>query len=135
MAKITIIDDDVETARDIAQMLESNGHVVKASNTTRDLVPQMVTDPPDLLILDVMFPDNPVAGFDAARKVRRHQKLRSVPIILLTAVNQKFPTNFSATDIDGTWMPVQDLVEKSVSMPVLLDKVNQLLKKRRQEPC
>jgi DNA-binding response OmpR family regulator len=125
-----IVDDDVEASRDVAKMLEDNGHTVKVYVTTRNIVARMETLSPDLLILDVMFPDNPVAGFEAARKIRNHKDLRSTPIILLTAVNQEFPSNLSADDIDEAWMPVQDFVEKPIRMSILLERVDRLLKKR-----
>ena len=77
-----------------------------------------------------MFPDNPVAGFDLARLIRRMPAIENLPIIMLTGINQDFPMDFSAQDIDPDWMPVQDFMEKPVQMPALLDKVNNLLKKR-----
>lgn len=127
MSKITIVDDETDIAQDLAHGLEEDGHSVVVTGDTGGIVQQLLADPPDLLILDVMFPDNPVAGLDAARKIRQNKKLRAIPIILLTGINKEFPTNFSSDDIDGTWLPVQDFLEKPVSMPALLGKVKALL--------
>ena len=46
---------------------------------------------------------------------------------MLTGVNQEFPMDFSADDIDPDWIPVQDFVDKSVEIPELLEKINGLL--------
>ena len=79
---------------------------------------------PEVLILDVMFPENPSAGFELARTVQR--KFAGIPTLMLTAVNQQFPLGFSNRDIDPTWLPVTDFVEKPVDFDVLCEKVRQL---------
>ena len=80
---------------------------------------------PDAVILDVMFPENPSAGFEVARALRKRSE--NVPILMLTAVNQQFPLGFSNKDIDQTWLPVTIFLEKPVEFPVLQAKINELL--------
>jgi DNA-binding response OmpR family regulator len=127
MAKIKIIDDDVDIAEDTAAILQSAGHDVSLLHTTEDAVQVLVDDQPDILILDVMFPDNPVAGFDLARQIRRNRALRALPIIMLTGVNREFPMDFSGKDIDSDWMPVQEFLEKPVDPSILLDRIQKML--------
>ena len=128
MARIVIIDDDVELAENTALLLRQPGHEVSTLSTTEDAAPRLIEIRPDLLILDVMFPDNPVAGFDLARKIRCTKAIKDLPIILLTGVNQEYPMDFSAKDIDSDWMPVQDFMEKPANIDALLAKVDELLK-------
>jgi CheY-like chemotaxis protein len=127
MARIKIIDDDVEFADNIATLLRDSGYEVSALDTTLNAIDVLKDDMPDLLILDVMFPDNPAGGFDLARGIRRDPQIRDLPVILLTGVNQEFPMDFTTHDIDPEWMPVQDLVEKPVAMTSLLASVRRLL--------
>ena len=127
MARITIIDDDVEFAEDIAKVLEKHGHEVARLHEVQGATQALCDNPPDLLILDVMFPNNPVAGFDTARQIRRTRPIRKLPIILLTGVNQDFPMDFSAKDIDAEWMPVQDFLEKPADSALLLNKIRDML--------
>ena len=127
MAKLVVVDDDVECAEGLAKFLRQSGHEVSTRNRMDGLIEDFVREEPDLLILDVMFPDNPVAGFDLARAVRKKKELRHIPIILLTAVNREYMLNFSAGDIDPEWLPIQDFEEKPVAKPRLLKKINQLL--------
>lgn len=127
MATIRIVDDDVEYSGKLAKMLEHAGYTVSAVDHTDGLADALIAEKTDLLILDVMFPDNPVAGFDAARAVHGRSETRHIPIILLTAVNQEFPMDFSARDIDPEWMPVQDFLEKPVAKAELLKKIARLL--------
>ncbi len=127
MAKIMIIDDDVGLMDDMFVILKNAGHTVTVSDTVDGSIEKLTADKPDLLILDVMFPDNPAAGFDLARKIRQTSEISKLPIILLTGVNQHFPMDFSPGDIDSDWMPVQDFVNKPVDFKKLLRKISKLL--------
>ena len=127
MARILIVDDDIELASTLSEVLKSQGHQVETRDTLDDGRNILGTDPPDLLILDIMFPENPAGGFDLAREIRASDATKSLPIILLTAVNQELPMDFSADDIDDEWMPVQDFMEKPPGISELLAKVDSLL--------
>lgn len=128
MARIMLIDDDVELADNTALMLRHHGHEVTVRYATADALPALEQWGPDLLILDVMFPDNPAAGFDLARRIRQvGSPVKDLPIILLTGINQEFAAGFSVNDIDPEWMPVQDFMEKPLDIAVLVEKINRML--------
>jgi DNA-binding response OmpR family regulator len=127
MANIKIVDDDVEFAENMSILLKEKGHTVILHDDTEGMVEELKRNRPDLLILDVMFPENPAGGFDLARSIRQTEEIKDLPIILLTAVNQEFPMDFSSDDIDPEWMPVQDFIEKPVDMEVLFQKIDKLL--------
>ena len=128
MARIMVVDDDVELASNTAALLRQQGHEVSMQHTTTDAVGKISKCKPDILILDVMFPDNPIGGFDLARQIRNDPALKDLPIILLTGINQEFPIDFNAEDVDPDWMPVQAFIEKPVKIPALLKVMNGLLK-------
>jgi len=127
MAKIRIIDDDVEQTEDLAAMLKSAGHTVSIFNRVEGAIENLVRDKPDLLILDVMFPEDASAGLSLAIKIREQTEIRDIPVIILTRVNQEFPLGLSPKDIDPKWMPVQDFLEKPVDAQQLFRKVDTLL--------
>ncbi|MEE8589803.1 MAG: response regulator [Spirochaetia bacterium] len=127
MAKIKIIDDDLDLAEDLSLLLKNAGHEISTRDDTEGAVAVLIEEKPDLLILDIMFPENPAGGFDLAREIRSTPALKDLPVILLTAINQEFPMDFSSRDIDPEWMPVQDFLEKPVAPDVLLEKVDSLL--------
>ncbi len=127
MANIMIIDDDVELSANLGLMLEKENHVIKTLDQTDGAIEILQEEIPDLLILDVMFPENPAEGFDFARKVKQNKDLRKLPIIFLTGINQEFPMDFSSGDIDPEWFPVQDFIEKPPDMKILLEKIDKLL--------
>lgn len=127
MARVRIVDDDQEFAANLSAILQKAGYEVTVTDHTDGLVDDLVRTRPDLLILDLMFPDNPVAGFDAVRAVRSRREISALPIILLTAVDQEYPMHFSACTIDPEWLPVQDFEDKPVDMARLLNKISSLL--------
>ncbi len=127
MAKIKIVDDDLDFAEAISIALKEKGHEVSVRDCVEGAIGDLISDKPDLLILDVMFPERPTAGFDLARKIRKTSELKNLPVILLTSINDNFPTHFSGADTSHDWLPVQDFVEKPLALPNLLDKVQKLL--------
>jgi DNA-binding response OmpR family regulator len=128
MANLLIIDDDEDFAKAAAQVLTNAGHAVDIELDTTNAVKHMEEKQPDLVVLDVMFPEDSSAGFELARTMRLdNEKLKGIPILMLTAVNVKFPLGFSADDIEDTWLPVTDFIEKPVDFDVLLKKVSAML--------
>jgi DNA-binding response OmpR family regulator len=128
MAYVMIVDDDQDFAETIALVIRNEGHEVQNKYDTESAFQSMQNRTPDLVLLDVMFPEDSSAGFELARCMRHeNEKLKKVPILMLTAINAKFPLGFGPNDIDSEWMPVTDFLEKPVDFDVLRDKVAKLL--------
>ena len=127
MARIMIVDDDEDFASSAASVLESDGHEVSIELEADKSLAAMEQQHPDLVILDVMFPEDGLAGFEVARSMHRNEKLKDTPILMLTAINVKFPLGFSSTDIDEQWLPVAEFLEKPVDLDALRAKVSSLL--------
>ncbi len=128
MAYLLLVDDDEDFANASATVLQQAGHEVSAELDIQNALESMAERRPDLVILDVMFPEDSSAGFELARTMRLDREdLKSIPILMLTAINASFPLGFSPSDIDQTWMPVSDFLEKPVDFEVLKDRVNAIL--------
>lgn len=128
MAYLLMVDDDNDFALAAATVLRGAGHEVAIEADVKAAVASMEQRLPDLVILDVMFPEDPAAGFALARRMRHFsEKLKDVPVLMLTAVNASFPLGFSTRDIDATWMPVSDFLEKPIDLSALPAKVVSLL--------
>ncbi len=130
MAYVMVVDDDADFANVVATVLRRDGHEVAIRLDTKSALADMEKRRPDAIVLDVMFPEDESAGFVLARGIRsREDALKDVPILILTAINAKFPLGFSAQDIDDQWLPVSDFLEKPVDFEILRGKVAKMLGK------
>ena len=130
MAYLMIVDDDEDFTSALVATLEAAGYEVAVECDPTAAVAKMEARTPDLAILDVMFPEDASAGFALARSLRqRSDALRDVPILMLTAVNEKFPLGFGVNDIDDNWLPVSDFLEKPVDLRLLPQRIEALLAK------
>jgi DNA-binding response OmpR family regulator len=83
---ILIVDDEEDIRAVLQGCLEAAGfHVLTASNGM-DALERIRSNPPDLIIHDVMLPD--ITGLDVCALVKRDRRLRRIPFILLTARSQ-----------------------------------------------
>ena len=130
MAYLLIVEDDEDLANAAARVLGDAGYEVEIALDTKTAMTSMEERHPDLVILDVMFPENPSAGLELALTVKHQREdLKEIPILMLTAVNTKYPLGLSSGDIDDNWMPVADFLEKPADFDQLLEKVADLLAK------
>ena len=131
MAYILVVDDDEDFAETTATVIRNEGHDVHIELDTESAADSMKEKTPDLVVLDVMFPEDASGGFELARFMRHeNETLKMVPILMLTAINAKFPLGFGPNDIDSEWMPVTGFLEKPVEFDVLKKKVTELLSKK-----
>jgi len=129
MTRILLIDDDQDIIDNLQLILEANGYEVAYRMNTENLIDGVMQTNPDLIILDIMFPEDPQAGFVAARELRKHPKVKGIPVLLLSAVNQRsnMAFGFSEADISEDFMPVEAFIEKPVQPADLLERIKNLL--------
>ncbi len=129
MGKIYIIDDDRDIVDALTMVLEGEDHEVSCQYDEDDAVENVAAFGADLIILDVIFPENDGAGFEIARKLRHDDKTKAIPIAMLSAVNEKgqYSGTFSNADKDDVYLPVDEFVEKPLVPAELIKLVNKLL--------
>lgn len=131
MKKVYIIDDDRNIVESMRIVLQAHGYEVQAQYDEAGVVANLVQKTPDIVILDVMFPENESAGFDIAREIRGDRRTADIPILMLSAINEKgvYAGTFSNKDRDDSWLPVNEFVEKPIRPDQLLQKVEAALAK------
>lgn len=84
MAKLFIAEDDPLMIRMYERAFRLGGHELAMAGDGEEALANLEKmDPkPSLILLDVMMPK--LSGFDVLRKIKADEKLKSIPVILLT---------------------------------------------------
>jgi CheY-like chemotaxis protein len=129
MKNVYIVDDDRDIVDAISIVLKSAGYSVGFQNDENNLVENVLAFNPDIIILDVIFPENDNAGFEMSRLLKGDDRTKNIPIMMLSAVNEKgkYGFTFSNRDRDDSYLPVEEFVEKPIQPAELLKKVAKML--------
>lgn len=85
--KVLFADDDVILHRVLVHKLTREGMQVRSAFNGIEALRMAEEEAPDLLILDGMMPE--LDGFAVLREWRADEKLRNVPVVMLTARNRE----------------------------------------------
>lgn len=80
---VLVADDDADIRELVRYRLEQAGYRVIAAADGREALELAEQHHPDLVLLDVMMPH--LDGFEVTRRLRKHESLASVPVVLLSA--------------------------------------------------
>jgi CheY-like chemotaxis protein len=124
VAKILIVDDDLDVLDTGRVVLEREGHQVVLAANRAEGMKKVAEEAPDLIILDVMMEviDD---GFVMARELRRQGN--TVPILMLTSIGPATGMKFGK---DPVLAPVDEFQEKPLYPAGLREKVAKLLAAR-----
>ena len=129
MAKILIVDDDLDITKALKAILESEDYAVVSAASRTEGMEKVRAEKPNLIILDVMM-DTWEDGFEMARALKKDsQFIKNIPILMLTSVKSKTSIDFKSTAGDPVWCPVDGFLDKPAEPDVLLAEVRKLLHK------
>jgi DNA-binding response OmpR family regulator len=80
MARVVLVEDDVEMRRLVAETLADQGHDVESASVGMEGLELAIRNRPDLVLLDLGLPD--LDGADLLRMIR---SVSRVPVIVITA--------------------------------------------------
>ncbi len=121
---ILLVEDDSFISGMYYTKLVSLGHEVKVSEDGEIAWEQLQKDPlPDLLLLDVVLPKKD--GFEILEGLRKDERTKKLPIILLTNLGQK-------PDVErGIKLGADDYIIKAHYTPTeVVDKITKLLESK-----
>ena len=125
-AKVLIIDDDPDIVQAMKVVLESKLYQVSVAQSGDEGLKKVKLEKPDIVILDVMMETND-RGFEVARILKKDPELKSIPILMLTAIKEKTGLSFKEEAGDPDWLPVNAYCDKPLNPDQLIDKVEALL--------
>ena len=121
-ARILVVEDEESLADSVRYNLEREGFAVSVATDGRRALERFRTDPPSLVILDLMLPE--VSGLDVCRTIRTES---DVPIIMVTAKDSE------ADKVTGLELGADDYVTKPFSMRELVSRVRANLRRTRPQ--
>ena len=117
--RILVVEDTVRIADAIKQGLEQESYAVDIENDGDDGLRAALSEPYDLIILDIMLPT--IDGVTICREIRK--KGNTKPVLMLTAKSQD---NDVVTGLDAG---ADDYLSKPFSFDVLLARIRALLRR------
>lgn len=119
--RILIVEDEAAIREMLVFALQASGmDVIEASNAEQGWQ-LATTSAPDLVLLDWMLPGVP--GVSLLTRLKSHEKLKSVPVIMLTARADE------ADQVQGFESGADDYVTKPFSPRTLIARIRALLRR------
>lgn len=123
MAKITIVEDDLLMREELMDILQKAGYEVMAIADFHDVVAQIATLAPDLVLLDINLPEQ--SGFEICKSL----KLKGIgPILILTSRDKL------QDELHGLHLGADDYLTKPCNRDRLLARIQNLLRRFEGQP-
>ncbi|MDO9557878.1 MAG: response regulator [Coriobacteriia bacterium] len=85
MAKKVLVVDDEPAIANLAKIkLTNQGFDVTTANSGKEALASVASDPPDVMVLDVMMPG--MDGWEVASRMKGDPDTKHIPILMLTAL-------------------------------------------------
>ena len=125
MGLIYIVEDD-SNIREIEMIaLRNSGHQVCGFETGKEFFRKVEDRLPDLVLLDVMLPDE--SGYNIVKKIRQTPALKKLPVIMVTAKTSEIDM------IKGLDDGADDYIKKPFSVMELISRVKAMLRRTESE--
>jgi len=121
---ILVVDDEPAILDMVEFAIKRTGFGITLAHDSMEAMNFIADRQPDLILLDWMLPD--ISGVDLARRLKREELTRAIPIIMLTARVEE------SDKLKGFEVGVDDYVTKPFSPRELIARINAVL--RRSEP-
>jgi two-component system sensor histidine kinase/response regulator len=129
---ILVVDDVLTNLQITAQTLKEAGYKISLAESGESALNLLKQEMPDLILLDIMMPE--MDGFEVCRHIKASEKLKDIPVIFITAINQNedLVKGFNAGGVDYITKPfnhaellirVKNHLELSLSRKKLLETI------------
>ncbi|HVK78345.1 MAG TPA: response regulator [Kofleriaceae bacterium] len=120
MARILVVDDELDIVRVVVKTLEARGHAVDTGRDGAEAIDRVRAHPPDVLVIDLNLPR--LDGLEVCRRLKADPATRAVRIVMLST------TEVSLTDAQLVDLGPDEYVLKPFVREVLINNVERLLK-------
>lgn len=123
MARITIVEDDPWMREELVDILQKEGFELMAIANFHDVVAQIATSVPDLVLLDINLPEQ--SGFEICKSL----KSKGIgPVLILTSRDKL------QDELHGLGLGADDYLTKPCNRDRLLARIQNLLRRFAGQP-
>lgn len=120
-ATLLVVEDEFAIREMLSFALEDAGFTLKQASTAEQAQSILAGDTPDLMLIDWMLPG--ASGIELARRLKRTEKTKDVPIIMLTARGEE------DDKIRGLEAGADDYIVKPFSPRELIARIRAVLRR------
>lgn len=121
MSLIYYVEDDESIRTAVVYALNASGFKIQDFETGAEFWPALQEKQPDLVLLDIMLPDED--GIQILKKIRSNNKTADLPVILITAKGSEFEK------VIGLDSGADDYVTKPFGVMELISRIKALLRR------
>ncbi|MCG3196898.1 MAG: Phosphate regulon transcriptional regulatory protein PhoB [bacterium] len=119
---ILVVEDEEDILELVEYNLAKNGFRVSAVSSGEAALRAIQSDPPDLVLLDLMLPG--VDGLEVCKLLKSDSRTAKIPVVMLTAKGEE------SDIITGLELGADDYIAKPFSPKVLIARVRTVLRRR-----
>jgi DNA-binding response OmpR family regulator len=119
--RILVVEDERDIAEFLTHYLKREGYSPSVVYDGRTALQRAESDPPDLVILDILLPG--MDGLEVCRRLRGSKHTAGIPIIMLTAKGEE------ADRVVGLEMGADDYITKPFSLRELVARIKSLFRR------
>lgn len=123
--KILVVDDEEDILELVRFNLSREGYMVSCAASGEEALRLAKSDPPALIVLDLMLPG--MDGLETARRLKADSTTKRIPIVMLTAKGEE------ADIVTGLELGADDYVTKPFSPRILVARVRAVLRRKAKE--
>lgn len=122
--RILVVEDEEDILELVRYNLAKEGYRVTTAATGEQALDAAASQPPDLVVLDLMLPE--IDGLEVCRRLKREERTQCVPIVMLTAKGEE------SDIVTGLELGADDYVTKPFSPRVLTARIKAVLRRNAQ---
>ncbi len=117
---ILIVDDNPTNVELLCAQLKPFNYDLRTAFDGEQALKKIETDPPDLILLDLMMPQ--ISGYEICEKLKKNKKTQLIPVIVITALKEL------NDKIKAIEMGADDFLMKPFNKLELITRIRSLLK-------